>query len=1014
MKMKKIAAIVLSICVAAAVPADVFAETEAFSAVSVSETDRQDYASDTVLAGSGSEKDVQNGNVSADSAEDANALPDTAKDPTGNPESKEDIVYGRSAQEKNTADTDMRAGAEDESGRSVSEERTETVEEVTAKTAAGSGEQMSEAGDNGEQTASGSSAGPATGTGASGLPSGNGDSTASVDKANLNATIADAKTRNTDNCTAQSAALFRAAIAAAEEVSVDADATADAVKQAEQLLVKAFAALMTKESDVSALEKAKSGSYDGIYTVSGKLMHATSTNQESMGNNALKKPFQVIVSKGVPTLRFEFVPLTSKLGSVAFTGYLGKLNYFPGYTGTAVPAKVTPKACPVESYYDVVDVYNDANTGSDPNMKGKKYPHFVQMPAEFSRNSYFVQVYVSVMEAISAGSGTQFAKVVLDWNTLKQTAGTVTDQKVLKNRTNLLQGFQNAKKAGKVSVKFSDAKQQLLQAAVSAGETALADLNIKQAEVNAAADALLAVQTFLNIHETADKTKLLAAITKADTYLGQTSVYTAASLKTLKTARDKGNTLYGDYLTTQKQADDQTTAINNAISGLKKITAAKVTTAKVNKKKLKAALKKAKKLLKKTKKYTKKSLKKLKKARKAAYKVYKNKKATQAQVDRQTKKLKTAIKKLKKKNAAASSKKTSAKSTGKSSSSVKQEKVDFNNLKDGVYSISGSMVKIDKSTASMSNDAIDHTLKLTVKGGTYYITMRFRGLKINNMLGYLGRLRYFQTGYSLDGNGSPQGSLGDATVESYQTDSSGGRLKDDLGTDYPKEVTFPLISEAMNDGFVPLQVFVPIMESISAGTGTQPVFLKLDRDSVYTGYSASASSDSTAAGTSSLPGSSSGSAGTASGTKTAGASLLGGSTLGTSSLGGSSSSGTGLTDTDEDDADDPDEDAGEENEAVSGLQLSGLGSLDSSGTSEGGTSVPEEGTDAIADPEEASEADAYDYEEDAEDGEEDAQEPPLRKIVKPMGIGTPLLALMLAAVYLQRKKKMLSFFRRNR
>ncbi|MBQ9062403.1 MAG: NEAT domain-containing protein, partial [Eubacterium sp.] len=584
MKMKKIAAIVLSICVAAAVPADVFAETEAFSAVSVSETDRQDYASDTVLAGSGSEKDVQNGNASSDSTEDANALQDTAKDPAGNPESNEGIVYGRSAQENDTSD--MRAGAEDESGLSVSEERTETVEEVTAKTAAGSGEQVSEAGDNGEQTASGSSTQQ---SGASGLPSGTENSTASVDKANLNATIEDAKTRKTDSYTAQSAALFRAAVSAAEEVSADTSAAAEEVKQAEQLLVKAFTALMTKDSDASAVEKAKSGNYDGIYTVSGKLMHATSTNQESMGNNALKKPFQVIVSKGVPTMRFEFVPLTSKLGSIAFTGYLGKLNYFPGYTGTAVPAKVTPQACPVESYYDVVDAYNDANTGSDPNMKGKKYPHFVQMPADFSRNSYFVQVYVSVMEAISAGSGTQFAKVVLDWNTLTQTAGTVTNQTALKDRTNLLQSFQNAQKAGKATASFSNAKQQLLQTAVSSGEAALADLNITQAEVDATAEALAAVRTFLDINEAADKTKLHAAITKADTYLGQTSVYTTESLQALKAARDKGNTLYEDYLASQKQVDDQTTTINNAISGLKKITAAKVTTTKVNKKKLKAA-----------------------------------------------------------------------------------------------------------------------------------------------------------------------------------------------------------------------------------------------------------------------------------------------------------------------------------------------------------------------------------------------------------------------------------------
>ena len=30
-----------------------------------------------------------------------------------------------------------------------------------------------------------------------------------------------------------------------------------------------------------------------------------------------------------------------------------------------------------------------------------------------------------------------------------------------------------------------------------------------------------------------------------------------------------------------------------------------------------------------------------------------------------------------------------------------------------------------------------------------------------------------------------------------------------------------MIPEALNDGYVPLQVFVPIMDAISSGTGTQ-------------------------------------------------------------------------------------------------------------------------------------------------------------------------------------------------
>ena len=41
-----------------------------------------------------------------------------------------------------------------------------------------------------------------------------------------------------------------------------------------------------------------------------------------------------------------------------------------------------------------------------------------------------------------------------------------------------------------------------------------------------------------------------------------------------------------------------------------------------------------------------------------------------------------------------------------------------------------------------------------------------------------------------------------------------------------------MIPEALEDGYVPLQVFVPIMDAISSGTGTQSVFLKLDWSSL--------------------------------------------------------------------------------------------------------------------------------------------------------------------------------------
>lgn len=158
--------------------------------------------------------------------------------------------------------------------------------------------------------------------------------------------------------------------------------------------------------------------------------------------------------------------------------------------------------------------------------------------------------------------------------------------------------------------------------------------------------------------------------------------------------------------------------------------------------------------------------------------------------------------------------------------------MNISNLADGVYSITGNMVKVDKTTASMSDAAIDHTIKLTVKNGKYYITLNFNGLTVGQKLGYLSQLKYFTTGYTLDKYGNPQGSLADVTVDSYQKNADGTLVSDSYGTNYPDVVTFELIPEALNDGYVPLQVFVPIMDAISSGTGTQPVFLKLDWSSL--------------------------------------------------------------------------------------------------------------------------------------------------------------------------------------
>lgn len=227
--------------------------------------------------------------------------------------------------------------------------------------------------------------------------------------------------------------------------------------------------------------------------------------------------------------------------------------------------------------------------------------------------------------------------------------------------------------------------------------------------------------------------------------------------------------------------------------------------------------------------------------------------------------------------------------------------LDIYNLEDGVYSITGRMVKTDKTTLSMSDNAINHTIKLTVRDGKYYITLDLKGLNISGQLGYLGGLKYFLTGYTQDQYGNPVGELADAVVESYQLNEDGTRVSDDYGTDYPDQVTFELIPEALEDGYAPLQVFVPIMESIAEGVGTQPVFLALDWDTLE-----AAEEDDPAFTDDNEPGNGNqdggdddgsglnGGSGLDGGSGLPGGNTLGGASLGGNSLGGSSLGGSSL------------------------------------------------------------------------------------------------------------------------
>ena len=821
---------------------------------------------------------------------------------------------------------------------------------------------------------------------------------ATVDKSVLNDLISQAQGLDVSGSDDAAVAQLQKVIASAVQVSNNKNARQSAVDRHIQLLQAAAAALYGKTEENVV--------YDGTYQISGNLMHA-SADQGSMGNAALVKPFQLIKNGDNLYLRIECVPLTTKLGKQDFTGYLAEFYYYLGWTDeinppagastqslqeeqaletageeaaekteegevaadfsddsayTATTEAATEEtqveagasggiAATVESYYDKYDSYNDPKKGTDANVKGKKYPHFIDVPVELNQTLLWTQVYVPVMEGIAAGGGRQYARLILDWNSLTQISGPEKDKTALlskiseaearlaqlqKNNEDFAQEQLDALNQAIVTAKAVDANMNVDQGIVDnetnvltkminvfssakvdsdkselkkAIEVADSYLNADDITYNAASleklrqvrekaqqiyDNEEATQTQVNLCVTAvdqavqglvveggDRRALKKALASAETILKDKDSYTAAAYQSLKKAYDSGKAVFENTEAEQSVIDDETESLNYALKNMKKVSEAKV-----DKSGLYDMIKTAAGLAAKDNLYTAATIKSLKAALDAAEKIYKNEDATQDEVKEQVSALSKSISALEQKSS--SSNNNNSGNNGSSDSS--NSSLDVSNLADGVYSVTGNMLKTDKTTASMSNDAINKTIKLTVKKGKYTLTLNFKGLTINNQLGYLGKLKYFKTGYTLDKYGSPKGSLGNVTVESCQKYDNGKKVSDSFGSDYPDVVSFPMIAEAKKDGYVPLQVFVPIMDSISKGSGTQPVFLHLD----WSTLKKTTKNDSGFEDTSSNTQSGTGTTGTGTGTSGSNTSNLNtmstNSKLGGSSLAGSNSS----------------------------------------------------------------------------------------------------------------------------
>ena len=683
-----------------------------------------------------------------------------------------------------------------------------------------------------------------------------------VDKTELNGYIADALTKENNGVyTDSSWNSFQAAIKSAQKVAADVKATEAEVEKQTKLLTASYEALVLKNRQGTLFEEYPQ-IFAGTYSVPIRLVNATS-DEDSMGNASMEQTGTIRVSdKGEVTLEMDF----HSMQFAGMTGYLYKLRKVDmdtvEYNKYNYPVKYEASdATTLEEYTDVYDLFNDKNSAYyDKNTEGNWYPKKLSIPVNLNDNLFYVEVYVPVMESIGEGQGTKVARMAIDWANMTQVTGAQRDNSVLEallaQVSEMEQGsvadeywealnaaYQSAQEVyGDMNATQEEIDRQVaaLQAAVDAVETQVVDkaelnaliekaaaevnrtdvvyteatLNaLKTAIANAQAVAdkedatkaevqaqVKALQTALDGLRVVDKTNLNALIEKAKEEAAKTDVYENSSLTVLNTAITLAENVAENPNATESEVAAAEKALTAALNGL-------VEKEVVDKSKLESKIAEANGYLDETDVYTESSLENLRSAVKRAQNVMDNDAASQKLVDEQVTKLTEAIGALEKKNNGTQ---------------------DITKLEDGVYSVYGTMVKVDRESYSMSNEAINHTIKLTVKDGKYYITMNFNGLTVGQKLGYLSQLRYFTTGYTVDKYGNPQGTLADVTVESYQKNADGTLVSDQYGTNYPDVVTFELIPEALNDGYVPLQVFVPIMDAISEGTGTQPVFLKLD------------------------------------------------------------------------------------------------------------------------------------------------------------------------------------------
>ena len=171
---------------------------------------------------------------------------------------------------------------------------------------------------------------------------------------------------------------------------------------------------------------------------------------------------------------------------------------------------------------------------------------------------------------------------------------------------------------------------------------------------------------------------------------------------------------------------------------------------------------------------------------------------------------------------------------------------DVKNLPDGTYNITSEALNFsEEGRGSMAAGALDkEKTKLVVNNGQYSVNVTFKPIDKYGFKGYLGDLKY----YDGDKTHANRSEIKDsdfkdtAIIENYSENEKDAfidvyKKKFPGRTVYPKTLSYNVDKnkiDANNKLETFTQVFVPVMENIFAGGGTQRMILKYDLSSLTT------------------------------------------------------------------------------------------------------------------------------------------------------------------------------------